>query len=202
MRTITGSQSRVSRSGLGLGTYPLFYKPGNAQPYLLTYHPALGMDMPLKPLANLQPKAALEVPGGAVDFYQDAKVHYRELHQYLSFFWPAVLCTTSSEVLFILAADDLLVLEITAGPNHRAGARSRSARLRGPQFQRLSTDCYEDLLRKTRVGERKVLAPHLPVDGPTAVPTRIKDDTYATVPKHGAREAVGAPAAALHGHAE
>lgn len=86
LRTITGSQSRVSRSGLGLGTYPLFYKPGNAQPYLLIYHPALGMDMPLKPLANLQPKAALEVSGGAVDFYQDAKVDYRELHEYLSFY--------------------------------------------------------------------------------------------------------------------
>ncbi len=118
------------------------------------------------------------------------------------FIWPAVLCITSSEVLSILAADDLLVVEVTAEADHRAGARSRSARLTGPQFQRLSTDCYEDLLWKTRVGERKMLAPHLPVDGPTAVPTRIKDDTYATVPKHGAREAVGAPAAALHGHAE
>lgn len=69
----------------------------------------------------------------------------------------------------------LYILEATSEPDYRAGARCSLIRLTASQFHELSTDCYEELLRRTRVGERKALA-HLPIDVPTSLP--IRDDIY------------------------
>ena len=69
----------------------------------------------------------------------------------------------------------MCIVEDTSAPDYRAGARCNLLRLTASQFHELSTDCYEELLRRTRVGERKALA-HLPIDIPTSLP--IRDDFH------------------------
>jgi len=100
------------------------------------------------------PTKGYDSRGGTIDFYQNSRVHYRELHQYLVFY---------------------LARKTTSEPDYRAGARCSLPRLTVTQFHELSTDCYEELLRRTRVGERRALA-HLPMNIPTSLP--IRDDIH------------------------
>lgn len=117
----------------------------------------------------------------AVDSYQSSKLHYRELSDYLVLYLtkskhtsqcPRALLRTHSHLPSFLPCV-LCYSEATSEPGYRAGARRKLPRLTAHQFHELSSDCYEELLRRAKAALRRPAAhPAYGSDVPSALPVR------------------------------
>ena len=97
-----------------------------------------------RPLRDL--KAAPAVP--TIDYRQVSKVHYAELGKYLASYLAK---GTNFPFFPILIASFTFYIQVP--PNSRSSARSKLTRLTIQQFHELSTDVYDELVRRKNENE-------------------------------------------------
>ena len=92
-------------------------------------------------------KGAPAVP--IIDYRQVSKTHYAELGKYLALY----LAKGTDHLFFPRRAVSAFTFYIQVLPNSRSSARSKLTRLTIQQFHELSTDVYDELVRRKSENE-------------------------------------------------